>query len=178
MLGIGLLIAAIVLIATKTTWFQTIWRVAWSGIKTAAQNVWNFIKAIPGWTESAFKRIASVISAPYREAFNLIARAWNGTIGRLSFTIPGWVPGIGGDSISVPNLPTFDAGGTVPGQIGENVLAIVKAGERIGPTGASSTNAGTVMIKGDGVVNALIDQIASAVAKRGGTPGTLGIRIA
>src|ERR1700754_1251112 len=35
-LGIGLLVAAIVLIATKTDWFQKGWRAAWGWIKNAA----------------------------------------------------------------------------------------------------------------------------------------------
>lgn len=59
--GIAALIAVIVLIATKTTWFQTIWRVTWGAIKVAAQAVgewfagpfvnfwvaaWNFLKGL------------------------------------------------------------------------------------------------------------------------------------
>lgn len=37
------LIAVIVLIATKTTWFQDIWRVAWAAIQTAASAVWTWL---------------------------------------------------------------------------------------------------------------------------------------
>ena len=43
-IGIVALIAAIVWIATKTTWFQTIWKVVWGGIKAAAVWVFNFLK--------------------------------------------------------------------------------------------------------------------------------------
>jgi SLT domain-containing protein len=39
--AIALLAGIIVLIATKTTWFQTIWHYAWEGIKTGALAVWN-----------------------------------------------------------------------------------------------------------------------------------------
>ncbi|MFC8517488.1 transglycosylase SLT domain-containing protein [Streptomyces sp. NPDC057257] len=39
----ALLVGAIVLIATKTTWFQTAWRVAWAGIQIAASAVWNTV---------------------------------------------------------------------------------------------------------------------------------------
>lgn len=38
------LIAVIVLIATKTTWFQTIWDKVWGFIKTAASKVWDWLK--------------------------------------------------------------------------------------------------------------------------------------
>jgi phage-related protein len=38
------LVAVVVVIATKTTWFQTIWRVTVGAIKTAAVAVFNFLK--------------------------------------------------------------------------------------------------------------------------------------
>ena len=43
-LAIGALVTAVILIATKTTWFQTIWKYAWQGIKDAAAAVWDFLK--------------------------------------------------------------------------------------------------------------------------------------
>jgi hypothetical protein len=43
-IGIVALIAAIVWIATKTTWFQTIWKVVWGAIKAASMAVFNFLK--------------------------------------------------------------------------------------------------------------------------------------
>lgn len=52
--GIVLLIGVIVLIATKTTWFQDIWKVAWSGIKAAADAVWTFLKAVGAWFAGPF----------------------------------------------------------------------------------------------------------------------------
>ncbi|WP_198533352.1 hypothetical protein [Streptomyces sp. AcH 505] len=44
-IGIVALIAVIVLIATKTTWFQTAWRVTWAALKTAFDVTFNWIKA-------------------------------------------------------------------------------------------------------------------------------------
>lgn len=43
-IGILALIAVIVLIATKTTWFQQAWNWAWGGIKAGALAVWNWLK--------------------------------------------------------------------------------------------------------------------------------------
>jgi phage-related protein len=43
-LAITAIIAVIVLIATKTTWFQTIWTTVWGAVKTVAEAVWNFLK--------------------------------------------------------------------------------------------------------------------------------------
>lgn len=45
--AIAALVAAIVIIATKTTWFQDIWAVMWDAIKTATSAVWdNFLKPV------------------------------------------------------------------------------------------------------------------------------------
>jgi Phage-related minor tail protein len=43
-IGILALIAVIVLIAMKTTWFQQAWNWAWGGIKAGALAVWNWLK--------------------------------------------------------------------------------------------------------------------------------------
>jgi len=147
-IGIIALIAIIVLIATKTTWFQTAWKVAWSGIKAVAVGFWNFIKEVPGNIGRVFSRIGGLVSAPFRAAFNFISDAWNNTVGRLRWTVPGWVPGIGGNTVSVPQLPKFHAGGVVPGAPGSEVVAILQAGERVTPAGAGAGGI-TVRFVGD-----------------------------
>jgi phage-related protein len=177
--GIVALIAVIVLIATKTTWFQTIWRNVWRGVTAAASASWDFIRKIPGWIGSAFSRVAGFITAPYRAAFNGIARMWNNTVGRLSFTVPGWIPGIGGNSFSVPRLPTFHSGvGRVPGPVGQNVVAMLQGGEEVRSVASSSGAGGVVYVQGDGIVGALVDAIAAEVRARGGRPEHIGLKAA
>jgi phage-related minor tail protein len=51
----------------------------------------------------------------YKSLFNGIAKLWNSTVGKLSFGIPSWVPGIGGKGFSVPNIPYLAEGGIVTG---------------------------------------------------------------
>lgn len=149
-LGIGALIAVIVLIATKTDWFQKAWSAAWGWIKSAAESAWNFIKSIPGWIGSAFSTVADGISRPFKAAFNWVADAWNNTVGRLSWTVPGWVPGIGGSSISAPKIPKFHQGGVVPGAPGAEMLAVLQAGERVIPADRSGGGGGgTLTFAGD-----------------------------
>lgn len=76
--GIAALIAVIVLIATKTTWFQTIWRVTWGAVKAAALAVgawfagpfvdfwvgaWNFLKGlVVGYYDWVFSILTKVIN--------------------------------------------------------------------------------------------------------------------
>lgn len=52
--GIVLVVAAIVLIATKTTWFQTAWEYTWNFIKTVSSAVWN-------WLKSAFNTVVDFL---------------------------------------------------------------------------------------------------------------------
>ena len=144
------LIAIIVLIATKTTWFQDLWRITWDAIKTAALEVgrwfmdvlwgqwikgtWDAIiaaaKGVLKWfvdmslkLREIFLKVGDFIMAPFRAAFNFVARAWNNTIGRLRWTVPSWIPGIGGNTIAAPQLPTFHTGGIVPGSGDVPILA-------------------------------------------------------
>lgn len=179
--AIAALIAIIVLIATKTTWFQTIWRMAWGGIKAAASAVWDWLKGLPdrignafgrvgGLIRRAFSGLVDIITWPWRTAFNFIARAWNNTIGRLHWSIPGWVPGIGGNSISAPRLPTFHTGGIVPGAPGQEMLAVLQAGERVTPAGQSKQQPIVIEIRGDGtrLGQALVELLENAIRGRGG----------
>jgi phage-related minor tail protein len=55
--GIGALIAAIVLIATKTTWFQTIWDVVWGGIKVAFGLWWAGVQIYFNALKAAFQAV-------------------------------------------------------------------------------------------------------------------------
>lgn len=180
--GIVALVAVIVLIATQTTWFQDIWNAAWSGIKSAASAVWEWLRQVPGWIGGAFAAVgewvsrpfrdafawaqraaadgwayiqsipgriagtfasvAGAISRPFRSAFNFVSDAWNNSIGRLSWTVPGWIPFIGGNTISAPRLPKFHTGGVVPGAMGQEVLAVLQAGERVIPTNRAGNGGG------------------------------------
>lgn len=109
----------------------------WDWIVDKAKDVWNWLKGLPGKIGSAFASIAEFISRPFRAAFNFVSDAWNRTIGSLSWTVPSWVPVIGGNTISVPKLPKYHAGGVVPGPPGAEMLAILQAGERVIPAGQS-----------------------------------------
>lgn len=76
------------------------------------------VKAFVDYTEKAvvgaaktLARIADIITTPYQIAFRAIASLWNDTVGKLHFSIPGWVPGIGGAGFDVPDIPMLAKGG-------------------------------------------------------------------
>lgn len=165
--GIGLLVAGIVLIATKTDWFQKAWKASWGWIKDAAENTWNWLKKAGAWIGKLFDDIGNAITAPFRKAFNGIADIWNNTIGKLSWTAPGWIPVIGGNTISVPHIPKFHTGGTVPGAPGTDQMIMAQAGEEVsrGGAGVQRIEFGS---DGSDLGDALIDIMAKAVKKRGG----------
>lgn len=187
--GVMLLIGVIVLIATKTTWFQDLWSAVWSfmekpvkwlvdmvvGYVTFMWGMWSnvigairdffvasfkwaidfivgyfgFIWSLPGKFWNVFKSIGDAIWQPLKWAFNMVAWAWNNTVGRLSFRIPDWVPGVGGNGFSMPRLPMLASGGDIT----RTGMAIVHKGERIVPAG----HAGLGASGGGGVITVVID---------------------
>lgn len=176
--AIGLLIVGIILLAKH-------WDQVWAWIKNVAGSVadWivgkyesflGFIRSIPGRIGAAFSNLANIIIWPYRTAFNFIADAWNNTVGRLSWSVPSWVPGIGGNSISVPHLPHFHKGGTVPGAPGSEMLAVLQAGERVTPAGASGA---PVVIElrssGSRLDDLLVEILSNAIRVKGGNVQTV-----
>jgi hypothetical protein len=93
--------------------------------------------------------------------------------------VPSWIPGIGGNNISVPKLPHFHAGGIVPGAVGTPQVAVLQAGERVSSIG-SSGGGDFIPIGSDGsrLGDALVSLIRDAVALKGGRPGQLGLKAA
>lgn len=67
--------------------------------------------------------VKDTLVAPFRAAFNAIASAWNSTVGKLSFQVPGWVPELGGKGFSMPTIPGYATGGWSSG-------GVIRVGER------------------------------------------------
>jgi phage-related minor tail protein len=188
-IAVAALVAIIIIIATKTTWFQDIWRVTWTWVKGAAADVWDWIsntlwpgiqrffdfmvfgfKLIPTIIKAAFSTLFDILTWPFRTAFNFISDAWNHTIGKLSWSVPDWVPFIGGNTISAPRLPKFHSGGRVPGLPGSEVLAVLQAGEHVTPMGVGSGDRTVIELRSSGtrVDDLLVEILARAIGNRGG----------
>jgi hypothetical protein len=76
-------------------------------------DIWNLLKIAKTGIATIMGGVADVIFGPFKTAFNAIAKLWNNTVGKLSFTVPGWVPGIGGKGFDVPDIPMLENGGIV-----------------------------------------------------------------
>lgn len=74
-----------------------------TGLRDTYQWLWDKTK----WF---FTQIGKAISYPIEAAFRGVKNAWNSSVGKLSFKVPSWVPGIGGKGWSMPKLA---AGGVV-----------------------------------------------------------------
>jgi hypothetical protein len=69
-IAIVALIVVIVLIATKTTWFQKIWHAAWGAITGAAKGAWS-------WIKKNWPLILGILTGPIGLAVLLITKKWN-----------------------------------------------------------------------------------------------------
>lgn len=117
----------------------SVWKSLWEGLKNAAGNalegVVGFFSHLPARIGDLAGSISEAFLAPFKAAFNAIANLWNDTVGSLSFKTPDWVPGIGGKGFDMPDIPTFHTGGVVPGRPGQEVMALLQAGETVVPAG-------------------------------------------
>ena len=102
--GIGLLIAALVIAYKK-----------FEGFRNVVDSVFTFIKTAVSGGFDFFKGYIEFVLGIYKGIFNGVAKIWNNTIGKLSFKVPGWVPGFGGKGFDVPNIPMLAEGGIVTG---------------------------------------------------------------
>lgn len=115
-------------------WFvNTLWKKwilgAWNGITGAGEKAVKWFIDLPGKIKNALVSVASFLLSPFKGAFNAIADAWNNTVGKLHFTVPSWVPGIGGKGFSLPQIPHLARGGMIPATPGGQVIVAGEGGE-------------------------------------------------
>lgn len=105
------LTAAFVIAYKKSETFRAIVDGALSWVRDAAKKTLDYISGAVKGAAETLGRIADIITTPYQIAFRAIASLWNNTVGRLSFSVPGWVPGLGGKGFDVPDIPMLADGG-------------------------------------------------------------------
>jgi hypothetical protein len=137
-------------------------------------DIMNMFSLIYSGIKATMGFVADVISAPFKAAFRAVAGLWNNTIGKLSFTVPSWVPGLGGKGFDVPDIPVLGDGGIVRGptlaMIGERgpeaVIPLSRAG------GMGMGNQITVNVS-SADPNAVVAALQQYIRDRGALPITV-----
>jgi hypothetical protein len=101
-IAIAALIAGLVIAYKKFEAFRNIVDTVGRFIKTGFLVYFEVIK-----TE------AEILYNVFKGVFNGIATIWNNTVGKLSFSVPSWVPGLGGKGFDIPDIPMLATGGIV-----------------------------------------------------------------
>ena len=131
------------------------WNAVWGGIKSFFTGIWdgikgafeaaidwvkekaegfiNFWKELPGKIGNFFKGMWDGLKDGFKAAINFIIGIWNRVADGLSFSVPDWVPGIGGKKFGLPHIPELASGGLVT----RTGMALVgeKGPEMFGPAG-------------------------------------------
>lgn len=129
--------------------YFNVYKAIFNGIKAVGLAVWNALKsgfnAFKGALISGFNAVKSVgmgiwdaIKGAAIAVWNAIASAWNNSVGSLSFSVPSWIPGIGGNTYDVPDIPMAQEGGLIT----KTGIIMAHAGELIGPIEKVQGNGG------------------------------------
>jgi hypothetical protein len=162
-IGIGLLIAALVIAYKK-----------FEGFRNVVDSVFGFIKSAISASLSAIKGYFQLVLLPYKLMFNGIAALWNNSIGKLSFKFPSFVPGLGGKGFDVPNIPMLAQGGIVTSP----TLALIGEGSgpeaviplnRMGEFGMGGGGNVTIHVNG-GDPQAVVDALRTYMFRNGSVP--------
>ena len=156
--GIAALIVALVVAYKKFDGFRKIVDGVFGAIKWWITNV----------TIPAFEMMFNIV----KTIFNGIATLWNNTFGKISFKVPGWVPGIGGKGFDVPNIPMLASGGLVMSPtlalVGESGPEAVIPLDRMNDFGGGGGNV-TIHVNG-GDPNAVVDALRKYYRQNGPLP--------
>ncbi|HCT81746.1 MAG TPA: hypothetical protein DGT23_35235 [Micromonosporaceae bacterium] len=157
---------------------QWVWGKIQEGAQFASGFVIDRLQALVGFVTSMPGKVAAAVSGLWnglvnsaKAAFNSIAGFWNRSLGNISFSVPNWVPTLGGNNFSIPKIPLLDVGG----DIRTTGLAVVHQGERVVPAAqVSSLGSGgsrdVVELRSDGsaLSDWIVELLRKAVRDRGG----------
>jgi hypothetical protein len=143
------------------------------GFRNIINSVFSVINGVVQSSLGVIKSYFSALLGFYKGIFNSIASLWNNTIGKLSFKVPSWVPGLGGKGFSVPSIPMLAEGGIVntPGgmlaMIGEKGPEAVIPLDRMGQMGGGTTV--NINVNG-GDPNAVVQALRTYMRQNGSVP--------
>lgn len=179
------IIALIVLIATKTTWFQQIWEITWGAIKTAASSTWNFLRdsvfapigtffteTIPGWARAVRDKVSqswSSLKTKTSELWTSIVDFIRGIPGKAASAISSL-----GSRVSEIARSAWTSFKTATTQKVNDLLSFVKSvpgkvKSGLGNLGSLLLNAGKDLIRG--MINGVKNMAGSLVSAAKGVVG-------
>jgi hypothetical protein len=162
LIGIGLLIG---LLGAAYLKFE--------GFRTIVDNVFGFMKFMI--TKVVIPAIEMLVGV-FKTVFNAIGSIWNNTVGKISFKIPSWVPGVGGKGFDMPKIPMLAEGGLIMG--GATLALVGEAGpEAVIPLdrmseftgGAGGGNEVNIYVQGADP-NAVVDALRTYMFRNGTVP--------
>lgn len=157
--------AALVVLQMKFNIFGKVFE----GVGKIASTVFDGMKAGFAGVVTIVSQYVNTLAGIYKGLFNGIASIWNSTVGKLSFKIPGWVPGLGGKGFDVPEIPMLAEGGIVNGptlaMIGEAGPEAVIPLNRAGALG----NNITINVNG-GDPNSVVAALRTYMRQNGSVP--------
>ena len=159
---------------------------AWTGIKNGVSasltsigefftNAWTSIKdgcasmtsSVTGLFSSAFSALPGILKAPMNAAISLINGAIN-AINGIGFTVPDWVPGLGGKAfaVNIPNIPMLAKGGfttgpSIAGEAGQEAVISFNPAYRAENIGYLQKAAARLGVADDMTVSYYADQLAA-----------------
>jgi len=96
-----------------TNALSTIWttisdpfKKGWDAASTAGNAVLDWFTGLGTKINNAFSGLADIIKYPFTTAFNAIKSLWNSTVGGFKFSVPSWIPVVGGKSFQIPKMAT------------------------------------------------------------------------
>jgi hypothetical protein len=140
------------------------------GFRNIVDSVFRVIQTVVSVSIGVIKGYFETLYGFYKGIFNGIASLWNNTIGKLSFKVPSWVPGLGGKGFDVPNIPMLAEGGIVTSatlaMIGEKGPEAVIPLDRMGQMGGNNV---TIHVNG-GDPNAVVAALRTYMRQNGSIP--------
>jgi hypothetical protein len=140
------------------------------GFRNIIDSVFSVINGVVESSLGVIKSYFSALLGFYKGIFNGIATLWNNTVGKLSFKVPSWVPGLGGKGFDVPNIPMLAEGGIVTSatlaMIGEKGPEAVIPLDRMGQMGGNNV---TIHVNG-GDPNAVVAALRTYMRQNGSIP--------
>lgn len=128
-------------IGDKLEAFRLAAGLAWDWITDKVSGFVDFLTGVPGRIGEVFSGMWDGIVGGAKGAFNFLAQSWNRTVGAFGFTVPAWIPGLGGRRFDMPDMPMLAEGGSITrsgfaivGEKGPEVRWLNR-GEAISPIG-------------------------------------------